>query len=82
MKGRPCCCLSNRELFCGGSLLVENISSTPIFSSRPQVLHWVRVFGRDNVMVVDSADLKSNPKETIEVRGYGIGSTSSVVTGC
>ncbi|CAB1100726.1 unnamed protein product [Ectocarpus sp. CCAP 1310/34] len=31
-----------------------------------QVLHWIRVFGRDNVMVVDSADLKSRQKETIE----------------
>eukprot|EP00752_Nemacystus_decipiens_P017805 g15963.t1 len=31
-----------------------------------QVLHWMRVFGRDNVMIVDSADLKSRQKETIE----------------
>ncbi|CAN0035859.1 unnamed protein product [Scytosiphon promiscuus] len=31
-----------------------------------QVLHWFRVFGRDNVMVVDSADLKSRQKETVE----------------
>ncbi|CAM9596637.1 unnamed protein product, partial [Hapterophycus canaliculatus] len=30
------------------------------------VLHWYRVFGRDNVMVVDSADLKSRQKETVE----------------
>ncbi|CAM9551228.1 unnamed protein product [Ectocarpus fasciculatus] len=31
-----------------------------------QVLHWIRVFGRDNVLIVDSADLKSKQKETIE----------------
>lgn len=33
-----------------------------------QVLHWVRIFGRDSVMVVDSADLQSRQKDTIEVR--------------
>lgn len=33
-----------------------------------QVLHWMRVFGRDNVLIVDSADMKSRQKETIEVR--------------
>ena len=33
-----------------------------------QVLHWIKVFGSENVLVVDSADLKSKQKETIEVR--------------
>lgn len=30
----------------------------------------MRVFGRDNVMIVDSADLKSRQEETIEVRPF------------
>ncbi|CAM9256990.1 unnamed protein product [Choristocarpus tenellus] len=31
-----------------------------------QVLHWVSVFGVDNVIIVDSADLKTRQKETLE----------------
>lgn len=30
------------------------------------------MFGRENVMAVDSADLKSKPRETIEVRGVSV----------
>lgn len=32
-----------------------------------QVLHWAKTFGTDNIMVVDSADLQSRQKETLEV---------------
>ena len=34
-----------------------------------QVLYWMKVFGRDNVMVVHSDDLQVRPKETLKVSG-------------